>query len=106
VQTVETQCRAAEVYALHYLEAVGRPLQQRGWCIRPLVRLGEPAAEILAAATAEGVRAILIASRIPRGFAGLWRAQVLQHLLAHAPMPVLVFHPGRGMARTAAAVDG
>jgi nucleotide-binding universal stress UspA family protein len=106
VESVEQQARALELLARHYLESVALPLQRRGWRIRVIVRLGEPATEILATAKAEGVRAILVASCIPRGLATMWRGRVLQRLLAQSPMPVVVFHPGRGLTSTAAVVDG
>jgi nucleotide-binding universal stress UspA family protein len=80
-------------------------LQRRGWQIRRLVRLGEPAAEILAAAEAEGVRAILLASRIPCGLGAPWQARVLQRLIARARVPVVVFYPGLGVQLAAQVAD-
>jgi nucleotide-binding universal stress UspA family protein len=99
VETIEHQCRAAEIMGLNYLECVGTLLQRHGWRLRPMVRLGEPATEILAVAEAEAVRAIVLTGPSPAGLPALWRGRLVQQVLARARVPVMVFHPGAGWAR-------
>jgi nucleotide-binding universal stress UspA family protein len=106
IESAAFQERAAEWHALNYLTIVSVPLQRRGWQVRPLLRFGEPAEQIVAVAEAEHVRAIVLAGTIPLGVRAVWRGRVLQRLIERASMPVVVFHPGQDVARAATAADG
>lgn len=75
-------------------------LAARGIDARPEVRAGDPAVEVLAAATAAGADLIVLGSRGQTGLKRLILGSVARRVLHHAPASVLVVRAGTVVTAT------
>lgn len=78
-----------------YLESVAASLAARGLRVRHLLAMGDPATEILKAASAEGCDLIAMASHGHRFIGDLVYGSTISEVRHKAPMPVLLVRAGR-----------
>lgn len=78
---------------LDRLESEAGPLREAGYVVRPSVRFGDPAEEIVTAATDEGVDLIAMATHGRSGIKRLALGSVAEGVLHQAAVPVLLVRP-------------
>ena len=84
-----------------YLAMVAVGLRARGLQVRRLLRVGDPARAILAAAEAEGVALIAMATHGRGGLGRLLFGSVTAAVVEASPIPVLIVRPGQAAATRA-----
>ena len=72
------------------LKQLAATLRDRGYSVQTIVRVGEPVAQILAAATADTYDLIAMATRGRIGLARLLLGSVAESVLRQAPIPMLL----------------
>lgn len=88
-EVVAMERREAE----EYLARIAAILRGRGLRVRPLVRIGDPTRVILAAAEAEGVTLIAMATHGRGGLGRFLFGSVTTAVMRASPIPVLTVRP-------------
>ncbi len=97
----ESSRRHAQESASAYLSEVERRLATRGFAVEPRIVEGDPAAEILLHAEAEGIDLIVMGARGIHGLAKRWLlGNVSRKVLVHATKSVLIVPAGADHAVT------
>jgi nucleotide-binding universal stress UspA family protein len=89
---------ARQAFAREYLERVAQRLERRSIPVRVLVRAGEPAHEIVAAAARHRVQMIAMSTRGRSGMARVLLGSVAQAVVRDSTVPVLLVSPARRRA--------
>jgi nucleotide-binding universal stress UspA family protein len=96
---MELEERVREVSESWLRERAAEVERTSGLCVSAVLRVGDPASEIVSAAAALGARAIVCTTHGVGGVAPHWIGSVADAIVRHAPCPVLALPP-QALARS------